>query len=184
MKPESEGGMEFILGVVLAISGNCLIACSLALQKYVHNRHQKAVDAAQAKNGPPAKGASSSPLFWVALTGLILGEVGNFAAFGFASPTVVSPLGAVSVIANALLAVLLLGEVLLVDETLRRPVFTPGSHSLSNDVPRGECCCVRRLGPAVPPLPGRIQLHAQSIEELRAYAQCCDHLRLGRGEWS
>ena len=42
--------------------------------------------------------------------GLMVGEVGNFAAFGLASPTVVSPLGAVAVVANALIAALLLRE--------------------------------------------------------------------------
>ena len=54
------------------------------------------------------------PLFWVALGGTILGEVGNFTAFGFASPTVVSPLGAVSVIANFILAVAFLHEAVLI----------------------------------------------------------------------
>ena len=54
--------------------------------------------------------ASRHPLFWVALAGLMAGELGNFAAFGLASPTVVSPLGAVAVIANALIAALVLRE--------------------------------------------------------------------------
>ena len=40
----------------------------------------------------------------------MVGEVGNFAAFGLASPTVVSPLGAVAVVANALIAALVLRE--------------------------------------------------------------------------
>ena len=87
------------LGVAMAVAGNCLIACSLTLQKHVH------VSTAAA-----GKAAVKSPLFWVALVGMILGEVGNFAAFGFASPTVVSPLGAVAVIANAVLAVAFLRE--------------------------------------------------------------------------
>ena len=89
------------VGVPLAVSGNVLIACSLALQKYVHNRHA---------SGDGRKPVNRSPLFWLALSGMILGEVGNFTAFGFASPTVVSPLGAVAVITNAVLAVIFLGE--------------------------------------------------------------------------
>ena len=44
------------------------------------------------------------------LAGMIGGEVGNFAAFGFCSQTVVSPLGAVSVIVNTVLAAVFLGE--------------------------------------------------------------------------
>ena len=46
----------------------------------------------------------------MAVLGLMAGEMGNFAAFGLASPTVVSPLGAVAVIANALIAFLVLRE--------------------------------------------------------------------------
>ena len=89
----------FLVGVSMAIVGNTLIACSLTLQKWCHMR--------EASGGLKA---SSTPLFWLALAGLIGGEVGNFAAFGFASQTVVSPLGAVSVIVNTVLAAIFLGE--------------------------------------------------------------------------
>ena len=83
-------------GVILAVSGNLVIACALALQKWVHNTiANRPVELRQP--------ASRHPLFWVALVGLMVGEVGNFAAFGLASPTVVSPLGAVAVVANALI---------------------------------------------------------------------------------
>ena len=95
--PPTGVSLSFMLGVAMAIAGNSLIACSLTLQKYVHNQ----------RRGKPA---GHSTLFWLALIGMIAGEVGNFAAFGFASPTVVSPLGAVAVIANAILAVLFLKE--------------------------------------------------------------------------
>ncbi len=87
------------LGVALAIAGNLLIACSLALQKWVH------LELARKKDKP----CCYLPLY-IALLGLIFGEAGNFAAFGLASPTVVSPLGAVAVIANALIAFLILKE--------------------------------------------------------------------------
>ena len=89
----------FLIGVSMAIVGNTLIACSLTLQKWCHMR--------EASGGLKA---SSTPLFWLALAGLIGGEVGNFAAFGFASQTVVSPLGAVSVIVSTVLAAIFLGE--------------------------------------------------------------------------
>jgi hypothetical protein len=83
-------------GVILAVSGNLVIACALALQKWVHNTiANRPVEQRQP--------ASRHPLFWVALMGLMVGEVGNFAAFGLASPTVVSPLGAVAVVANPLI---------------------------------------------------------------------------------
>ena len=90
-------------GVILAVCGNLVIACALALQKWVHNTiASRPVELRQP--------ASRHPLFWVALAGLMAGELGNFAAFGLASPTVVSPLGAVAVIANALIAALVLRE--------------------------------------------------------------------------
>jgi len=97
----SAGRMDllFAIGVTLAICGNTLIASALTLQKFTHNLEQQ--------TGKPA---SSSPLFWFSIAGMIGGEVGNFAAFGFASPTVVSPLGAVAVVVNGLLAALVLQE--------------------------------------------------------------------------
>ena len=85
----------FLIGVILAISGNSLIAIALTLQKHAHNIEKK--------TGEPAVA-----FFWMSIAGMIGGEIGNFAAFGFASPTVVSPLGAVAVIANGLLASLVL----------------------------------------------------------------------------
>ena len=93
----------FLIGVVLAIAGNTLIAVALTLQKHTHNLERD--------TGVKATG---SPLFYLSLAGMIGGEVGNFAAFGFASPTVVSPLGAVAVIANGLLASFVLHEQLRV----------------------------------------------------------------------
>ena len=97
--PTFESGPRFLVGVGLAVGGNTLIACSLTLQKFCVNREV-------------ATGATtgSMPLFWLALAGMIGGEVGNFAAFGFCSQTVVSPLGAVSVIVNTVLAAVFLGE--------------------------------------------------------------------------
>ena len=41
---------------------------------------------------------------------LMGGEIGNFSALGFATPVVVAPLGAVSVVTNVVLAVALLEE--------------------------------------------------------------------------
>ena len=61
----------FVIGVIMAAAGNALIACALTLQKHVHNKMA-------------GKPASRSPLFWLSLVGMVAGEVGNFAAFGFA----------------------------------------------------------------------------------------------------
>ena len=51
-------------GVILAVCGNLVIACALALQKWVHNTiASRPVELRQP--------ASRHPLFWVALAGLM-----------------------------------------------------------------------------------------------------------------
>ena len=62
------------------VNGNLLpvLACSLVLQKYVHVSLQKIPE-------PKRPKAHTRPLFWLAMFGLVFGEVGNFAAFGLAT---------------------------------------------------------------------------------------------------
>lgn len=62
----------------------------------------------QVESDDPQRVKRGRRFFWLALLGLMGGEIGNFAAFGLASPTVISPLGAVAVVANALIAFLVL----------------------------------------------------------------------------
>eukprot|EP00290_Baffinella_frigidus_P022656 CAMPEP_0180252882 /NCGR_PEP_ID=MMETSP0987-20121128/39288_1 /TAXON_ID=697907 /ORGANISM="non described non described, Strain CCMP2293" /LENGTH=1010 /DNA_ID=CAMNT_0022221681 /DNA_START=65 /DNA_END=3095 /DNA_ORIENTATION=+ len=52
------------------------------------------------------------PMWWLGLLLMIGGEVGNFFAYGWAPATVVSPLGAVAVAANCVLARIVLKEAL------------------------------------------------------------------------
>lgn len=114
-------------GVVLAIVGNLAIAASLILQKKVHML--------VASTAMPAE---RHPLFPVALLGLIVGEVGNFAAFGLASPTVVSPLGAVAVIANAVMSALLLHEPFLIRNVIGLVLTLLGSVVVVIEAPSAE----------------------------------------------
>lgn len=88
-----------VFGVSLAIMGNLLISVSLNVQKYVHNQVQ-------------ASGGSfmADKRWWFGLALMIIGEVGNFLAYGMAPAAVVSPLGAVSVVSNAIIATKFLGE--------------------------------------------------------------------------
>jgi hypothetical protein len=51
-----------------------------------------------------------SPIWWLGITLMIIGEAGNFLAYGFAPASIVSPLGVVALISNCLIAPLLLGE--------------------------------------------------------------------------
>ncbi|KAJ7451245.1 DUF803-domain-containing protein [Mycena galericulata] len=51
-----------------------------------------------------------NPVWWAGMSALIVGEVANFAAYTFAPPVMVTPLGAFSVIIGAILASILLKE--------------------------------------------------------------------------
>ncbi|KIW19932.1 hypothetical protein PV08_00507 [Exophiala spinifera] len=51
-----------------------------------------------------------SPVWWLGLVLMIVGEIGNFLAYGFAPASIVSPLGVVALISNCLIAPLMLKE--------------------------------------------------------------------------
>ncbi|KXL43264.1 hypothetical protein M433DRAFT_70599, partial [Acidomyces richmondensis BFW] len=51
-----------------------------------------------------------SPIWWLGISLMTIGEAGNFLAYGFAPASIVSPLGVVALISNCLIAPLLLGE--------------------------------------------------------------------------
>ncbi|KEF60945.1 uncharacterized protein A1O9_02509 [Exophiala aquamarina CBS 119918] len=51
-----------------------------------------------------------SPYWWLGLILMIIGEAGNFLAYGFAPASIVSPLGVVALISNCLIAPLMLKE--------------------------------------------------------------------------
>ena len=51
-----------------------------------------------------------SPYWWAGLVLMIVGEAGNFLAYGFAPASIVSPLGVVALISNCLIAPLMLKE--------------------------------------------------------------------------
>ncbi|GCB77478.1 hypothetical protein scyTo_0017606, partial [Scyliorhinus torazame] len=91
-----------VLGTILAITGNILISISLNLQKYTHVRLL-----CQESPAP----YYTSKLWWCGILLMGMGELGNFAAYGFAPATLVAPLGCVSVIGGSLAV---LGTYLLV----------------------------------------------------------------------
>lgn len=51
-----------------------------------------------------------SPIWWLGIALMVLGEAGNFLAYGFAPASIVSPLGVVALISNCMIAPLLLHE--------------------------------------------------------------------------
>ncbi|KAK5120015.1 hypothetical protein LTR85_007091 [Meristemomyces frigidus] len=59
---------------------------------------------------PQEKSYLRSPIWWLGISLMTLGEAGNFLAYGFAPASIVSPLGVVALVSNCLIAPLLLHE--------------------------------------------------------------------------
>ncbi|CAG05008.1 unnamed protein product, partial [Tetraodon nigroviridis] len=78
----------YLLGIIISVCGNVLISISLNIQKYTHLR--------QAERG--SKPYYTSGVWWFGVILMGVGELGNFAAYGFAPATLIAPLGCVSVI--------------------------------------------------------------------------------------
>ncbi|KAI9057775.1 DUF803-domain-containing protein [Trametes sanguinea] len=95
------------IGLALAIAGSVGIGSSFILTKK---------GLIQAGNTSAYAAASDShtyfksPLWWAGMCLMVAGEIANFAAYAFAPPILVTPLGALSVIIGAILASFLLDE--------------------------------------------------------------------------
>ncbi|CAI9536940.1 unnamed protein product, partial [Staurois parvus] len=98
-----------IFGIVLSIVGSFLISISLNLQKYTHIR------LAQQENPIPYY---RSKLWWCGILLMGIGELGNFAAYGFAPATLIAPLGCVAVIGSAAISVVFLKESLRASDVI------------------------------------------------------------------
>ncbi|KAK6430595.1 hypothetical protein LTR95_013250 [Oleoguttula sp. CCFEE 5521] len=132
-------GRSSLIGIVIAMVGNVLISLALNTQRYAHMRLSKERDQAESKRKSEEASASGetvpllskhtdsedkekddeaeksksylrSPIWWIGITLMTVGEAGNFIAYGFAPASVVSPLGVVALVSNCLIAPLLLHE--------------------------------------------------------------------------
>ncbi|XP_069709233.1 NIPA-like protein 2 [Phaenicophaeus curvirostris] len=119
-----------LFGVLLAAVSNFLISVSLNIQKCAHLRLT-----CQAELKP----YYMSKLWWCGTTLLGLGEVGNFAAYGFAPIALVAPLGCVSVIGSAFISVLFLKKTMRAADILGGTLTVTGTYLLvtfAPDVPQ------------------------------------------------
>ncbi|KAJ3996077.1 magnesium transporter NIPA-domain-containing protein [Lentinula boryana] len=99
----SVGSNLKIVGIILAIASGCLIGTSFVFKK-------KGLLRAQAgKAAGEGVGYLKSPLWWIGMTMMILGELCNFAAYAFIE-AIVTPLGALSVVICAILSSIFLQE--------------------------------------------------------------------------
>lgn len=92
---------DLAIGCALAICGNLLISVSLNLQKYTHMKNEES---------EAPKHYTKNPLWWVGVSLMVIGEIGNFSAYGYAPASLVAPLGTTTVVANMFLAAIFLKE--------------------------------------------------------------------------
>ncbi|XP_068094495.1 LOW QUALITY PROTEIN: NIPA-like protein 2 [Hyperolius riggenbachi] len=110
-----------ILGIILSIVGSFLISISLNLQKYTHVR------LARQENPIPYY---KSKLWWCGVLLMGVGELGNFAAYGFAPATLIAPLGCVAVIGSAAISVLFLKESMRASDVIGGTLAVIGTYLL------------------------------------------------------
>ncbi|KAK9356303.1 magnesium transporter NIPA-domain-containing protein [Lipomyces doorenjongii] len=93
------------IGLGLAISSSLAIGTSFIITK-------KGLMDASDKHGFEGNGYQylKNPIWWAGMITMVIGEVANFAAYTFAPPILVTPLGALSVLIGAVLAALFLKE--------------------------------------------------------------------------
>ncbi|XP_062915978.1 NIPA-like protein 2 isoform X1 [Mobula hypostoma] len=119
-----------ILGTILAITGTdiqkstCLHQSSSSPRKPKKYTHVRLL--CQESLTPYYK----SKLWWCGIFLMGLGELGNFAAYGFAPATLVAPLGCVSVIASAAMSVVFLKEKLRSSDILGGSLAVLGTYLL------------------------------------------------------
>ncbi|XP_071758494.1 NIPA-like protein 2 [Centroberyx gerrardi] len=115
----------YLLGIIISICGNVLISISLNIQKYAHVR--------QSQRG--SKPYYTSMLWWCGVVLMGVGELGNFAAYGFAPASLIAPLGCVSVIASAVISVVFLKETLRASDILGGTLAVAGTYLLVTFAP-------------------------------------------------
>jgi len=96
------------IGLALAIASSLAIGTSFIITKKGLN------DAAQRKTDPGLASENlaylRNPIWWAGTSLLVVGEIANFAAYSFAPPILVTPLGFLSVLIGAVLASIFLDE--------------------------------------------------------------------------
>ncbi|XP_076004606.1 NIPA-like protein 2 isoform X4 [Genypterus blacodes] len=114
----------YLLGIIVSICGNVLISISLNIQKYAHVR--------QSQCG--SKPYYTSVLWWSGVVLMGVGELGNFAAYGFAPASLIAPLGSVSVIASAVISVVFLKETVRASDIVGGTLAVTGTYLLFIEV--------------------------------------------------
>ncbi|KAM6446357.1 magnesium transporter NIPA2 isoform 3-T6 [Liasis olivaceus] len=104
---ESRGKYDFYIGLVLAMSSSLFIGGSFILKKKGLLRLARR---GSMRAGQGGHAYLKEWLWWAGLLSMGAGEVANFAAYAFAPATLVTPLGALSVLVSAILSSYFLNE--------------------------------------------------------------------------
>ncbi|PWN30230.1 DUF803-domain-containing protein, partial [Jaminaea rosea] len=100
-------GTQKTIGLILAIGSSLAIGTSFIITK------RGLMDAAERggmQNASEGHSYLQNPIWWAGMVTMIVGEVANFAAYMFAPPILVTPLGALSVLIGSILASFILKE--------------------------------------------------------------------------
>ncbi|MBW0544825.1 hypothetical protein O181_084540 [Austropuccinia psidii MF-1] len=94
------------IGLALAISSSLAIGTSFIITK------KGLIDASDRTSLPSSEAYTylKNPIWWAGIITMVIGEIANFAAYTFAPPILVTPLGALSVLIGAILASFFLKE--------------------------------------------------------------------------
>uniref|UniRef100_A0A665TP97 NIPA like domain containing 2 n=1 Tax=Echeneis naucrates TaxID=173247 RepID=A0A665TP97_ECHNA len=101
------------------------VASLVVYQKYAHVR--------QSQRG--SKPYYTSLMWWCGVILMGIGELGNFAAYGFAPASLIAPLGCVSVIASAVISVIFLKETLRASDIVGGTLAITGTYLLVTFAP-------------------------------------------------
>ncbi|CAH1776456.1 unnamed protein product [Owenia fusiformis] len=107
MEENPHAKRDFYIGLTLAMSSSIFIGTSFILKK--KGLLKLAAQSSQ-RAGDGGFGYLKEPLWWGGMLLMAFGEVTNFVAYAFAPATLVTPLGALSVLVSAMLASKMLGE--------------------------------------------------------------------------
>ncbi|XP_022253537.1 magnesium transporter NIPA2-like [Limulus polyphemus] len=102
-----EVSRNFYIGLSLAVSSSVFIGASFIIKK---KGLLKISREGKTRAGSGGYGYLKEWLWWAGFLSMAVGEGANFAAYAFAPATLVTPLGALSVLVSALLASRFLGE--------------------------------------------------------------------------
>jgi len=89
---------------MLSLIGDIIINVGMNSMKWAHMQNT------DPDTGKPIKHFARIPWWWVGISGIIFGELGNLIAYGYAPASIVTPIGSIGVVTNVLITTFILKE--------------------------------------------------------------------------